>query len=210
MPLARTCSECSNLLSGSRPGTKTCSPSCRQKRSRRIKRIKREEQEFQKSNPEAAQLISDMLHRERPDYVKNVIQKELQPIVRDALTEDTLRAIQSLIGLTPRIVELISQDLEHDDPVVRQKAYSLIMKYTVGHPAMVKADDAAGAGQLIVNFGLPRPDSQALDQPALEAEELKTCDMCGEDKPESAMVAGSSRCQSCFDNWRETVMGQFA
>lgn len=212
MPLARTCSECPNSLAGARPGTKTCSNKCRQTRSRRLRRAKREEEQFVENNGVAAQEIAAMVRRETPDYVKNVIQHELQPIVRDALTEDTLRAIKSLIGLTPRIVELIAQDLESDDDVVRQKAYTLVAKYTVGHPAMVQPDQTGLQGQMVINFGLPRPDAEAIaqvDAPDAEAVELKTCDMCREDKPEPEFVAGSDRCQACFDNWRETVMGQF-
>lgn len=209
MPLARTCSECSSSLSGSRPGTKTCSNKCRLARSRRLRRSKREEEEFVERNPEAAQQIAQMVRRESPDYVKNVIQNELQPIVRDALTEDTLRAIKSLIGLTPRIVELITMDLESEDPVVRQKAYTLVAKYTVGHPAMVSADQTGMQGQMIVQFGLPRPDAIP-ELVEAEVEEFKTCDMCGEDKLASEFVAGSDRCQACFDNWRATVMQQFA
>jgi hypothetical protein len=209
MPPARTCSECGEPLIGARPGTKTCSDSCRSKRSRRIRRANREAEEFEQRSPEGAREIAAIIRRESPDVIKDVVRDELRPIVRESLTEDTLRAIQRLLGLTPRAVELIALDLENEDPIIRQRAYTLITKYTVGHPALVKQDDADGSKQIVVNFNLPRPDDVPAEVVEQESEEVKTCDLCGEDKAASEFAAGSDRCLACFNHWRKTIMEEF-
>ena len=128
----------------------------------------------------------------------------------DAITEDTLRAIQKMLGLTERAVDLLQIDLEDEDPTIRQKAYALVMRYTVGHPALVQPADSAAGGQMVVNFNLPRPDDPSPGTGDAEALELRTCDMCDEEKPTTDFVAGSSRCQECYERWRTTIIREFA
>jgi hypothetical protein len=204
---ARTCSECGTPLSTRRPGTKTCSGKCRAERSRRTRRANREVQEFEESFHDGAQEIAAIVRREAPDHIKNVIQQELRPVVREAITEDTLRAIQSLLALAPRAVEAITEDLESDDAVLRQRAYTLIAKYTIGHPAIITKDETDSSKQIVVNFNLPRPDSITLESD--EPEELKTCDLCDEVKPESEFMAGSDRCWTCFEEHKAKILAEF-
>lgn len=193
---------------------RTCSEKCRSTRSRRIKRTNRDVEEFAAANNAGAQEIAAIVRREAPDVITKVMKDELRPIVREALTEDVLRAVEQMLGLTPRAVELLAADLESEDSTVRQRAYTLVTKYTIGHPALLKADDDAGAGQITVNFALPRPESepQEPEQGAIgaESEELRTCDSCQEDKPESQFVAGSDRCRTCFEEQKAEVLAAFA
>lgn len=212
MPPARTCSECGNSLEGTRPGTKTCSNAHRQERSRRLRRAKRNHEEFEANNPEGAQEIARIVRREAPDVIHKILGDELKPIVRDAITEDVLRAISQMVGLTPRAVELMAKDLESEDSTIRQRAYTLITKYTIGHPALVKPDEG-NQGHMTVNFNLPRPDDVAENgEFPLDAEslELKRCDMCGADKPTNEFVAGSERCEPCYTDWQKKVLKRFA
>lgn len=154
--------------------------------------------------------LYDIVQRKQTDVVKKVVEEQLAPIVRDALTEETLHAIKKLLGLTGAMVLALEEDLTSEDPVIRQRAYALGIKYTVGHPALVKSDDADGSKQINVHFGLPRPDAAAtLDDPQ-DAEVVKTCDLCNEEKVESEFVAGSDRCQPCADEWKRRITEQFA
>lgn len=150
------------------------------------------------------------VRREAPDSIHAVMKEELRPIIREALTEDTLRAIQALVNLTPRAVELIGQDLESDDALVRQKAYTLLLKYTAGHPAVVKPEEGPAGNQINVSFELPRPE-QTVDMTADDVDviDLKQCDMCHADKPVTEFVANSNRCQECMDRWKNTVTEEF-
>jgi hypothetical protein len=112
-----------------------------------------------------------------------------------------------MVGLTPRAVQLLAEDMEHDDAVIRQRAYTLVAKYTLGHPALVKAEDADGSKQIVVNFNLPRPEDA--DVTAEVEEDTVECDTCHEDKLASEMVSGSTRCQACHDKTRAEVLARF-
>lgn len=210
-PVVRTCSECTNPLSSRSVTSKTCSNACRLKRSRRLRRVKQDQADFEANYPGAGSAeISAIVRRESYDTVMRVTQSELTPIVREALTEDVLRAVQSMIGLTPRAVELLGEDLESEDPTIRQRAYTLLIKYTAGHPALLQPKDSDHGAQLVVQFGLPRPDAAELVPPEAEVIEDLTCDMCHEDKPATEFESGSLRCKPCFETWKTNVLDQFA
>lgn len=211
MPPVRTCAECGKPLGSRSVRAKTCSNACRLRRSRRIRRTRTDFEQLESQGVGAAE-ISAIVRRESPDVITRVMKEELAPIVREALTEDVLRAVQQMLGLTPRAVELLQLDLESPDATIRQRAYTLVTKYTIGHPALLKADDADGSKQIVVNFGLPRPDdvsSPGTEDTPAEAVELQVCDMCNEEKSAGEFVAGSTRCQDCFAKWRTAIMDQF-
>lgn len=210
-PAIRTCSECPKPLAGRSVTSKTCGNACRLKRSRRLRRVKQDHADFEVNYPGAGSAeVAAIVRRESYDTVMRVTQSELTPIVREALTEDVLRAVQSMIGLTPRAVELLGEDLESEDATIRQRAYTLLIKYTAGHPALLQPKDSAHGSQLIVQFGLPRPDAADLAPPEAEVVEDIACDMCGEDKPATEFESGSLRCKPCFETWKATVLEQFA
>lgn len=208
MPLPRTCTECGGSLSGKSVKAITCGEKCRSARSRRVRRANRQVDDFAAANNAGAQEIAAIVRREAPDVITRVMKDELRPIVREALTEDVLRAVEQMLGLTPRAVELLQADLESEDSTVRQRAYTLVTKYTIGHPALLRPEDGAGAGQIVVNFALPRPDDAEVVVEA-DSEELRTCDLCNTEKPETEFVAGSDRCRTCFEEQKATVLAAF-
>lgn len=214
-PVGRRCSECGSSLAGKSASAKTCDEACRQKRSRRIKRANKQIREIQDQQGAGADEIAAMVRRESPDVIKDVMKAQLAPVVREALTEDVLRAVQQMLGLTPRAVELLQLDLESEDATVRQRAYTLVTKYTIGHPALLKADDTDGTKQLVVHFNLPRPGTEDPVQdgtadPVQDGEPLQVCDICNAEKPADEFVAGSSRCATCFEERRDAVLEMFA
>lgn len=205
----RRCSECGNPIVKKGPTAKTCDDKCRAKRSRRLKKA-RADGGRASAMPEHQQELAARAEGEIQDAVKDVARAELVPVVRAAITEDTLRAIQSLVGLTPQVVSALEQDLASEDDVVRQKAYTLIIKYTMGHPAIVRAEEGTDGKQLIINFGLPRPEaaderanapSEGRTEEPVDGTgvEIRQCDKCGADRPLADFVAGSYRCQQCYD-----------
>lgn len=210
-PLHRTCTECGKHLETGNPKAKTCSSACRGKRSRREARERRRNA----TNPgaphtAAGAALADILNpgrREITDVVKDVFREELRPVVREAITEETLRAIQGLVSITPRMVELIAQDMEDLDPQVRQRAYGLVAKYTLGHPAVVQPEQQDLRNQLTVVFdGMPRParidvDSDAIDAgtDAREHEANRRCNGCDLEKPATEFVGNSDRCHACHN-----------
>lgn len=198
----RVCSECGESLEGKPITAKTCSTSCRAKRSRRLKRAAKEGGEA-KALPPHQKEISERVRGEAEDVAHKVIEEEIRPVVRESITADTLAAISKMVALTSDAVGCIAEDLQSEDAVVRQRAYTLIMKYTVGHQAIVRPPEEEKGGDITVNFELPRPEKgEDIDGSAEEVElatEMKTCDSCGEDKPADEFVANSTRCLNCYE-----------
>lgn len=159
-----------------------------------------------------------------PEVAHKVVAEELRPHVREALTEDVLKALRDLVGLTPKVVAALEEDLASDDAYVRQKAYALIVRYTMGHGALVPKPEEADQGQMTVVFAqMPRPENTAPqqphtgepvvpDEPAPDATavELRTCDACDTEKPAKEFVGMSSRCTKCHNELRDTVLSRFA
>lgn len=221
----RLCTECGADLSGRKPGTKTCSDNCRSVRSRRTKRengLARQRQ----SMPEHQRQITEIVRGEAPDVAHEILKEEMRPIVREALTEDVLRAIDRLVSLAPAAIEGMAEDLMSEDPIVRQRAYTLVAKYTIGHPAIVRPADTDPGQQLVVHFNLPRPETTGtghhhdpnhtlprlgVDSDVVEvhAEELVECDMCGAGKSASELVANSTRCRECWEAQRAEVTARY-
>jgi hypothetical protein len=203
----RACSECGKPLGeDAHPRKRTCSKNCRKKRSLRIQRRKAELAEQRAEGSDViAQHIGD-----HPEAINDAITKELQPLIRGAITEDTLRGISNLLGLLPEAVERIKDDLSHPNASVRQRAYTTLLKYTVGQQLLVgeAKDDTR---QLHVNFNLPRPgDEQVVDAPPDAIDEVKECDTCHADKPIGDFVSGSDRCRECFNTLRDKVTSKYA
>lgn len=137
-----------------------------------------------------------------------VIQKQLEPVVREAVTEDIMKAIRDMVGLTPKAVLAIEEDLGSDNETTRQRAYTLIMKYTAGHPALVRPPEEDRTQAIQVNFALPRPEQETV---TVEVEELDTdtrqCEKCNQVKSQNEFVGVATLCNSCFADRQARVDG---
>lgn len=142
------------------------------------------------------------------DMVHEVFKEELRPVVREAITEDVLRSVGQMMRLTPKMIELIERDMEDDDPTVRQKAYTLLARYTLGNASVAPAPAEQAQAPMQVVFNLPRPGSDAPDVPE-EAVELRECCECHQHKPEDAFVANSERCVDCHQEVQDRVHARF-
>lgn len=206
MVLARVCSECGAPLAGKSVRAKTCSVRCRQARARRLRSAHVDARALEDTRE-----IRDLVRTAGQDAVQQVIKQELAPVVREAIDDDVLRAISKMVGLTTRAVEVLAADLESEDAVIRQRSAALVVKYTVGHPALVKSADEMPP-HLEVHFSLPRPDSEPIlteyDEDGQTVDE-RSCDMCGQLKPIAEFVAGSDRCSACFEESRREIRKQF-
>lgn len=203
MPRARVCSECGASLAGRAAQARTCSDRCRTTRSKRL----RTNRGGPAKDPEHITTIREVVRGERDDVLDRTVQEELRPVVREAITEDVLRAIADFVALTPEIVRAISEDLRSEDATIRQKAYSLVARYTLGHPSLVP-QELEDNKNLTVHFNLPRPESGTAKDPTgeldldVEAQVVRTCDTCNQEKPEAEFIAGSSRCADCYAQQR--------
>jgi hypothetical protein len=207
----RRCSECGGPLGPHAPiNRKTCKDACRSKRSRRLK-ASRKRAGQNRAHPPELQPLYQADTGKIEDVGMEVMREEIRPVVREALTDDVLRSIEDLVNLTPLVVSKIKEDIEQDtDKTLRQRAYSLVAKYTLGNPAVAPAaQDPAQAG-LTVHFNMPRPgDTSTPGLEAPEVIELRHCTECNADKPASEFVGASERCQSCHDELQRRVHERF-
>lgn len=188
-------------------GTLTCSVACRSKRARRMKReAKKRGGDMREAH---VQEISDAL--KSGDALHEAAVEEFRPIVREAMTESVLRDIDSLIGMSPKVIKRLEKDLDSQDETIAQRAYTLWFKYTMGNPSVAPPSQQAQPGGLTVQFNIPRPgdDPTAVIDVAADAETLKTCDDCHTAQPESSFVAGSSRCEGCFNGMGSMLAERF-
>lgn len=206
------CSECTNKLvyptGEPKPaGTKTCSVKCRSTRARRLKR----EEKARGGDKRSAhvQEISDGL--KSGDALHEAAVDEFRPLVREAMTEDVLRSIDTLIQGTPRALRRLEEDLDNQDDTIRQRAYTLYLKYTLGNPSVAPPSTTAAPAGLTVQFNLPRPgdDPAAPSSIPAEFEEMRTCEDCGLEKRAHEFVAGSNRCETCHDGMRSMLTERF-
>lgn len=196
-----------------RPTQKTCSDACRNRRARRLKRQRLEaSRKGGEANalPEHLKTLQTAAANEAKQVAHELLKEEMKPVVREAITEDVLSAINDLVALTPTMVEAIREDLSSDDKYLRQKAYSLLARYTLGNSSVAPAPANAAPAPMQVVFQLPRPGDDGQPPITVEAEELRTCMECQATKPASEFVANSERCQSCHDALQEKVRARFA
>jgi hypothetical protein len=193
------CSECPSEVSGR---AKTCSDACRAKRHRRIKRGRAE-------GTEAAADVE--LPKGAIDAaIQTTVQDAVAPIVREALTDDVLKGIRDLLNLTPKAIKAIEQDLESENDFIRQGAYRLLARYTLGHPSLVPEVSNDKNVVVMVN-GIARPQGPTQPGEELAAPsaataavvETRQCDSCDEHKPVTEFVGTSHRCQACFTRMRD-------
>lgn len=222
--LHRLCSECGTPLESDSPVAKTCSDKCR---SRRSKRLRRERGELPPVNPDQSKTpallkphqaaLRDRIDGRTDDAIHEELSKALGPVVREAITDDVLRSIQSAVGLVPSALTAIAEDLAGDDLPLRHRAAQLLLKYTLGNAAVAPTEEATEGKQIIVQFeGMSRPESHAPDPPdVVEAEATEVlpldentqneCERCHETKPLSDFVEASDCCQACFDKQQEQM-----
>jgi hypothetical protein len=207
----RRCSECPRPLGPhAPPNRKTCSDSCRSKRSRRLKRSRKKGGQ-NRAHPEELQALYQADAGKIEDAAMEVIRDEVRPVVREALTDDVLRSIQDLVNLTPTIVAKIRDDIEQDaDKTLRQRAYTLVAKYTFGNPSVAPPPTDPGQQGLVVHFNMPRPGDTSTPTPeAQDVVELRHCVECDTDKPSDEFVGSSERCTDCHAVLQAKVAERF-
>lgn len=151
--------------------------------------------------------LSQLARADVADVVRDEARKIVAPVVREAIDDEILSAVRKMVGLAPLAVAAMEEDLLGSDPRLRQNAYSQLLKYTIGHPA-IGPKDAEATDRVVINLGLPRPGTPSIEQDTWsdgKAVEIKTCDTCGEEKPSDQFVGMSTRCIMCFANQQDAA-----
>lgn len=207
MARSRKCSEyahCGKLLVGKSAQAKTCSTACRSRRAHRLKRARSKGGQMSPYDPALAAVV-DVAAGKTKEAAHDVLKEELRPIVREALTQDVLDGLGELVEMVPEAVALIRADFDSADETIRQRAYTLLLKYTLGNQSIAPASATAAPAPMQVFFGR-QPDAPST--PA-EAVELNTCEACGREAPKAEFVANSDRCRACHAEVQQRVAVKF-
>lgn len=195
-------------------GTMTCGTStCRSRRARRLKKERAEVRAARRKPRDAIELLdmAAVTREEMKDAAHEVMKEELVPVVREAMTAEVLRSIDALVKLTPRAIERLEEDMSSEDEVIRQRAYTLLLKYTMGNPSVAPPPAEVAPAAMNVVFNIPRPGDAPEPPPALpaEADELRACSVCLESKVPADFVGDSDCCQDCFDARQAKLAARF-
>lgn len=205
----RKCTECGISLVDRKNTAITCGSVCRRKRSRRVQRARKLAVQKRRQTMAGSieiQQLEELASGVVSDEARAIVRSEIAPVVRGALTEDVMHSIRDLVALGPKMVQAVSVDMESPDSVVRQKAYTLWAKYTLGNPALAPADETKQPMTVVFN-GMPRPDTVDAVITPEPAEELRKCTVCAETKLTTEFEQHSDRCAACHRALQERAAG---
>lgn len=202
-------------------GTKCCSDNCRGRRLAEQKRLKRERAEATSARmelPEHLRAVADAAAGKVEDVSHEVLVEQVRPIVRDLLTDDVLAGLAKLVGLIPSAIDALQDDINQPDDETadydrRQRAYTLLLKYTAGNATIAPPPAEQAAAPMQVIFAMPRPGDGPAPSPALsagEAIELRDCVECEATKPETDFVGSSQRCNTCQAKLEDMIAKRFS
>lgn len=190
----RVCLRCGNSIADKAKQARFCSEACQKAEERDRKMVDNFEDKHGGPKPNLSRAVAEAAR----EAVK-------APVVRQALQEEVMRATSRIIGMSDMALNVLEDHLQSEDPKVSGPALALWMKQ---NQALLPKDDIDNS-QIVVNFALPRPESPQETTEEVEATELKVCDICGDEKPADEFVAGSDRCQTCFDERKQAVLEKF-
>lgn len=204
--MERRCTECDKPLGAhARKDKKTCGDTCRKNRSQRIANARR--RGGQNRHPEH---MRETAAAAAKDVAAEVAREEIRPYVREAMTDDVLQSVGRLVSLQPKAIDMLERDLESSDETIRQRAYTLLLRYTMGNPSVAPASAEIQPAAVSVVFNVPRPsDAPEVVEGTVEDAEPRKCVECDQPRPDDEFVAASDRCVHCHADLQARVNARF-
>lgn len=184
----------------------TCSAAHRQAWNRLKKRVTNDYDKLGQGMTRPADAAQTAAGADPVELAIEVFKQELTPHVRDAITDDVVKAVRALVTLTPQLVESLGKDLFNTDPVARGRAQALIAKYTLGAFDQEKND---ATKPLHIHLGnMPVPGEQIPDTIA-PSTTLMECERCEEMKTLEHFEPGAPRCNECQAEIKAAIQAQY-
>lgn len=143
-PNGLTCEICGKPLTGKQ--RRACSPTCRNK----LRSL---------AQTDRKQLQAELTKHVVTEAVATEVTAQVGPVVREALTDDIMSHIQRFVHLVPQALDAIEKNLKAEDPDVRQKAATTLLRYTMGNPSVAPPPIEESKAPLKVEFMIPRADT---------------------------------------------------
>jgi len=205
---ARRCLICGKSLAGKSPKAITCGPAHQKALSRRRAKQRETERVSAGRGADSFDEVVSLVNTRTQDAIRAAFVEELRPVIREAIDQDAVRAIQGMVGLAPAAILVLQRDLNSSDPILRSKAAALVVKYTMGN-ALVTPPRADQSDKLVIINTLPRPDAPLPTPIEATSDELKRCDACRLDKPKDDFPGDGPRCFTCLAERKEAVISAF-
>lgn len=185
-----------------------------------------------------ASLERQVAEHEVTKAVQTEVAAEVGPVVREALTENIMSQIQRFVHLIPAALDAIEKNLVAEDPDVRQKAATTLLRYTMGNPSVAPPSLEVDKPAIQIQFGIPRSDTigpargggvrplseltgmvpigptPIIDVESADLDDNSTCEHqvcmeCGLEKCLDEFVGSSFRCKDCDARLQARVREQF-
>jgi len=218
----RVCHNCGeNLPEDSHASRKFCNDACRSQYNRKALGGS-----GVTTMHDARALAKKLAFKDMEDVVREVLREEIRKTITQHVHDNVLGAAEAMTALLPEAIGALAVDLQDQDPIFRQRATNIILKYTMG---MDKTNPDGEDTRIInINHNVPIPEgnfgaalSETIDAIIEEAEtptEWERCYRCGEEKHPDAGVHNQQgfECRACMvrrklsepgDNWQDGERG---
>lgn len=185
----------------------TCSAAHRQAWNRLKKRVASDNDQTYRDMGRPADAAQQAEGADPVGLAIELFKEELKPHVREAITDDTIKAVRSLVTLTPQLVESLGKDLLSTDPVARGRAQALVAKYTLG---FLDPEKEAASRPLVINMGhMPTPGAPERPDTIADSDTVQQCDRCEEAKTLDHFEPGATRCNECQAEIKAAVIADY-
>jgi len=186
----------------------TCSAAHRQAWNRLKKRVALDQNKAGLGSHRPKAAAEEAAEADPIELAIEVFKQELTPHVREAITEDTIKAVRAMVKLTPALVESLANDLTSQDAVARGRAQTLVAKYTMGFLDPQKDDKTQ---PLVINMGsMPTPGDPMPDTTSGGDDTVQQCERCEETKTMDHFEPGAGRCNECQAQIRDDILKDYA
>ena len=213
----RVCLNCAeNLPEGSHGSRRFCNNTCRSQFNRRAVAGS-----GLTTMREARNLAKKLAFQNMQDEVREVLREEIRKAITQHVRDNVLGAAEAMTGLLPEAIGALAVDIQDPDPIFRQRATNLILKYTMGFAD--KGEDGEDARIIQIIHGVPIPEGplgeamaetvDAIYEEAAVQTDWERCYVCHEEKHPQAGIedARGFMCRACQirkklnqpgDNWQ--------
>jgi hypothetical protein len=199
----RQCLNCEEDLEfGAPPTKKYCSDACRKQFDRALERG------TGLTPAKAKELAGKLAFAKMEDVVREVLHEEIRKTITQHVRDNVLGAVEVMSQMLPDALAGLAKDLEDPDPVFRQRAAGMVIKYVM--PLANQGDDGEDARIINIIHNVPIPEGNFGDSLAVHVEAIHDtvdavedypeCYMCHEPKHPDAgqWNATGFRCRACI------------
>jgi hypothetical protein len=138
------CEICGNPLTGKQ--RRACSQKCRDALRTR-------------AAADRKNLEREVAEHEVTKAVQAEVAAQVGAVTQEVMTEQVLQHIRRFVHLVPQALDAIEKNLGSDDPDVRQKAATTLLRYTLGNPSVAPPSLEQEKPPIKIEFGIPRADT---------------------------------------------------